>query len=87
MVNALLLQAPTQPSAPGVLADAAEERRLGAGAGGGHRHVGQRAAAVGHEGRGLLRRVHGFLADEVDDRLAEAEDRHRVWAMRPRSRS
>ena len=72
-----------QPRAPGVVARAAGERDVGAEARGGDRGVGDVAAEPRHERVGLRGRVDGVLADEVDERLAEAEGPHQAQRYPP----
>ena len=71
--DALGAQAIAQPRAPRVVAGAARELDVGAAAGGGHGGVRRHAADVRGERARLGERGDGPLADEIDDRLAEAQ--------------
>jgi hypothetical protein len=81
-VDPLALQAAPHPVTPEVVPDPAEQGRLAAGAGGRDGHVGERPAGVGDEEVRLLAGSQLALADEVSDRLSEAEDRHRLSGPR-----
>jgi hypothetical protein len=58
--------------APGIIAGASGQCHLRAGTGRDHRDVGDDAAKVRHERFGLNEVVDRPLADEIDQRLAEA---------------
>jgi hypothetical protein len=68
------LELAAQPPPPIVVADAACQRRTRARPGSHQRDVRHRAAEVRHKHVRLLERRHRPLADQVDARLAEAED-------------
>jgi hypothetical protein len=73
--DALLLEAVPEPAAPGVIARPAGEGDVRAVVGGDHRNVRHRAAEVGHERVTVRDVVERTLADEVNERLAEAHGR------------
>ena len=84
-VDALAGQALLQPLAPGIVADAPGERSRGAVADRRNGDVGEGAAEVRAEGAGLTEAGRLLLADQVNDRLTQAEDRagglaHRLGA-------
>ena len=73
--DALAVEPPAQPAAPGIVARTAGERDVSAVPGGGHGDVGDRATEVGHEGVGGGDVVERPLADQIDDGLAQTQGR------------
>ena len=74
-LDSLSGQRVAKPVAPGVVAGAADEAHGGARAPASDGDVGERAAEVRAELVGVAKRGDLALADEVDERLAEADDR------------
>ena len=80
-IDPLVAQPLAQPSAPAIVADGARDRDRRARPGGEHGRVGGDAAEMRGEAIGVGERRSGPLADQVDDRLAQAQRRcdcHRV---------
>jgi hypothetical protein len=72
-VDSLLAQPPLEPAAPRVVADPARQRNPRPLARRDDSDVRRRAARVRNEGVRLVERGDGSLADQVDERLADAK--------------